>query len=115
MMDTAKHGSLALSNDQLNEILLSPGAQALCARDRDVLRLKLLEHGVKILNSRLPVNMSLERVKPLSGEILPCLTTKLTLFEIARRRKILGYEHFKVQMGIHCDVTLSQPFEHLQE
>ena len=103
-------GGHAISYSDRTDTLRSPGVACLPLREQDLVRLKALEMGDRIGWCLIPTDKSLSWCKPFDINKLPCLTQKSRLFSWRRRRCILGFEQFKVQMGVHSRADVAKHF-----
>ena len=96
-------------------LLSSTHVATLTARERDLLRLRALEYGEELSRVIVPLHESVGRSKPHRPGYVNALTPHSLLFHGKRMRLLLGWEHFKIQMGLSSEAAMEEYVPHHAE
>ena len=89
-------------------LLSSSHVATLTARERDLLRLRALEYGEELSRLIVPLHESVGRSKPHRLGYVNALVPHSLLFHGKRMRPLLGWEHFKIQMGLSSEAAMEE-------
>ena len=78
----------------------------LTSRERDLLRLRTLEYGEELSRLIVPLHESVGRSKPHRLGYVNALVPHSLLFHGKRMRLLLGWGHFKIQMGLSSEAAM---------
>ena len=96
--------SSSMSPQEVESLMESPGVKCLPAREQGVVRLKAKEYGNALHDTYFTISTSLQYCHP-PAPVIRChtLTCSVKFFDFSLKRAWLGYEHFKIQLGIDRD------------
>ena len=106
----------SFTTEEIERYMDNPGVTCLPLRERDILRMKMVEFGDGICGHSLPVHTSIDfDHKPFKRTSLCCVTPRLKVFDFDIGRCYSGYELFKIQLGIPSDGAVCNAFPHLDQ
>ena len=111
----ARDAAPALSKDEVRAMIASDGVQCLPVREQELIRLRAEQLGAAIYDVLVPVNMSEVFASSSSSVRTKTLTPRLCLFSWKRGRPLLGYEHLKIQAGVHDDDAIAKLYPSLDD
>ena len=111
----ARDAAPALSRDEIRAMIASDGVQCLPIREQELIRLRAEQLGDAIKDVLVPVNMSEMFASSSSSMRTKTLTPRLCLFSWKLGRPLLGYEHLKIQAGVHDDDAIAMLYPSLDD